>query len=91
MVCKDWQSVHPLHLHILTMRCNYSQISGITDLGLTPRKVNRIAVVGGGQMGSGIATALIVSDYHVVLKEVNESSLLDGIDRVKGDQNFFIH
>lgn len=42
-------------------------------------------------MGSGIATALIVSDYHVVLKEVNESSLLDGIDRVKGDQNFFIH
>lgn len=73
----------------LTLKCNCWQIPGITDLGLTPRKVNRIAVVGGGLMGSGIATALIVSDYHVVLKEVNESSLLDGIGRVKGDQNFF--
>lgn len=58
-------------------------------MGLTPRKVNKIAVVGGGLMGSGIATAYIVSDYHVVLKEVNESSLLDGIGRVRGDQKNF--
>ncbi|KAH7837554.1 hypothetical protein Vadar_015142 [Vaccinium darrowii] len=72
-------------VHIFFARRGTSKISGITDLGLTPRKVNRIAVVGGGQMGSGIATALIVSDYHVVLKEVNESSLLDGIDRVKAN------
>ncbi|XP_058200097.1 glyoxysomal fatty acid beta-oxidation multifunctional protein MFP-a-like isoform X1 [Rhododendron vialii] len=70
-------------VHIFFARRGTSKIAGITDLGLTPRKVNRIAVVGGGLMGSGIATALIVSDYHVVLKEVNESSLLDGIGRVK--------
>ena len=35
-------------------------------------------------MGSGIATALILSNYHVVLKEVNDKFLQAGIDRVRG-------
>lgn len=35
-------------------------------------------------MGSGIATALILSNYPVILKEVNENFLKAGIDRVKG-------
>lgn len=35
-------------------------------------------------MGSGIATALILSSYPVILKEVNENFLKAGIDRVKG-------
>lgn len=35
-------------------------------------------------MGSGIATALILSNYPVILKEVNEKFLKSGIDRVKG-------
>lgn len=35
-------------------------------------------------MGSGIATALILSNYPVILKEVNEKFLKGGMDRVKG-------
>lgn len=36
-------------------------------------------------MGSGIATALIVSNYPVILKEVNENFLQAGIGRVKAN------
>ncbi|KAE8660154.1 Glyoxysomal fatty acid beta-oxidation multifunctional protein MFP-a [Hibiscus syriacus] len=36
-------------------------------------------------MGSGIATALILSNYPVILKEVNEKFLEAGIDRVKAN------
>lgn len=36
-------------------------------------------------MGSGIATALILSNYQVILKEVNDKFLQSGIDRVKGE------
>lgn len=35
-------------------------------------------------MGSGIATALILSNYPVILKEVNEKFLQAGIGRVRG-------
>ena len=41
-------------------------------------------ILGGGLMGSGIATAMILSNYPVVLKEVNEKFLNAGIDRIKG-------
>jgi enoyl-CoA hydratase/3-hydroxyacyl-CoA dehydrogenase len=43
-----------------------------------------VAIIGGGLMGSGIATALILSDILVVLKEVNGKFLEAGINRVKG-------
>ena len=36
-------------------------------------------------MGSGIATALILSNYPVLLKEVNEKFLQGGLDRVRGE------
>lgn len=36
-------------------------------------------------MGSGIATTLILSNYQVILKEVNEKFLNAGVDRVKGE------
>ncbi|XP_022727847.1 glyoxysomal fatty acid beta-oxidation multifunctional protein MFP-a-like isoform X2 [Durio zibethinus] len=60
-----------------------SKVPGITDMGLIPRKVNTVAVVGGGLMGSSIVTALVLSNYTVILKEVNEKALLAGIERVK--------
>lgn len=52
---------------------------------MVPRPINKVAILGGGLMGSGIATALILSNYSVILKEVNEKFLQAGIDRVKGD------
>jgi enoyl-CoA hydratase/3-hydroxyacyl-CoA dehydrogenase len=51
------------------------QVAGVTDGGLKPRKVARVAVLGGGLMGSGIATALVLAGVDVLLKEVNQQFL----------------
>lgn len=56
----------------------------MTDLGLKPRQMKKVAILGGGLMGSGIATALILSNYQVILKEVNDKFLQAGINRVRG-------
>lgn len=48
--------------------------------------MTKIAIVGGGLVGSGIATLLILSNYDVIMKEVNEDSLSQGIGRVKGEK-----
>lgn len=40
-------------------------------------------------MGSGIATALILSNIYVVLKEVNSEYLLKGIRTIEG--GYFIN
>lgn len=52
---------------------------------MKPRKIKKVAILGGGLMGSGIATALVLSNFPVVLKEVNEKFLQAGLDRVKGE------
>lgn len=64
---------------------NLKQVPGITNIGLVPRRVNKVAILGGGLMGSGIATALILSNYPVILKEVNDKFLQAGIGRVRGE------
>lgn len=43
--------------------------------GLRPRPVKVVAVLGGGLMGSGIATALVMAGVQVLLKEVNQQFL----------------
>lgn len=61
------------------------QIPGINCSGLVPpREINKIAVVGGGRMGSGIVTALILSNFRVILKEIDDNFLQEGLDRVQG-------
>ncbi len=55
--------------------CAVCQVRGVTDAGLRPRPIRRVAVLGGGLMGSGIATALVLSGLEVVLKEVNQQFL----------------
>ena len=60
------------------------QVPGIAELGLKPRKIKKVAVVGGGLMGSGIVTALILSGYPVLLKEINDKFLQGGLGRIKG-------
>ena len=51
------------------------QVKGITDAGLKPRKLKKIAVLGGGLMGSGIATASALAGMDVLIKEVNDKFL----------------
>uniref|UniRef100_A0A7N2N5N1 3-hydroxyacyl-CoA dehydrogenase n=1 Tax=Quercus lobata TaxID=97700 RepID=A0A7N2N5N1_QUELO len=50
-----------------------------------PRHVKKVAVIGGGLMGSGIATALILSNISVVPKEVNFEYLLKGLKSVEAN------
>jgi enoyl-CoA hydratase/3-hydroxyacyl-CoA dehydrogenase len=61
------------------------QVPGIAELGLKPRKIQKVAVVGGGLMGSGIVTACILSGYSVLLKEINDKFLQMGLGRVRGN------
>lgn len=42
-------------------------------------------------MGSGIATTLILSNYSVILKEVNEKFLEAGLGRVKGKPGIYYY
>ncbi|KAJ8623622.1 hypothetical protein MRB53_032151 [Persea americana] len=87
---EDFQKV--LHSHtckclvnVFIAQCATSKVPRITDIGLVPRRVNKIAVLGGGLMGSGIATVLILNKYYVILKEVNEKFLEAGINRIKAN------
>ena len=60
------------------------QVHSVTDVGLRPRKINRVAVIGGGLMGSGIATALILSNTPVILKEIDSNLLQKGLKMIRG-------
>ncbi|GAB4839226.1 Altered inheritance of mitochondria protein 1 [Ancistrocladus abbreviatus] len=62
-----------------------SKVPGVTDVGLRPRHVKKVAIVGGGLMGSGIATALLLGDIYVILKEINSEYLLKGIKTIEGN------
>jgi enoyl-CoA hydratase/3-hydroxyacyl-CoA dehydrogenase len=72
-------------VHIFFAQRGTSKVPGVTDIGLVPRRVNKVAILGGGLMGSGIATALILSNYPVILKEVNDKFLQAGIGRVRAN------
>jgi enoyl-CoA hydratase/3-hydroxyacyl-CoA dehydrogenase len=60
-------------------------VPGVTDVQLKPRQIRKVAVIGGGLMGSGIATALLVSNISVVLKEVNPQFLQRGERMIAGN------
>lgn len=62
----------------------------MTDLGLVPRHIKRVGILGGGLMGSGIATSFLLSNYHVILKEFNDKVLEAGIERIKGKEGHCI-
>eukprot|EP00250_Pteridium_aquilinum_P001038 c11227_g1_i1 orf=376-2541(-) len=72
-------------VHVFFAQRATGKIKGITDLGLKPRSLKKVGVIGGGLMGSGIATACILSGIQVVIKEVNENFLQGGLDRVKAN------
>lgn len=62
-----------------------SKVPNVTDIGLKPRPIKKVAVIGGGLMGSGIATALILGNIFVVLKEINSEYLLKGIKTIEAN------
>ncbi|KAJ3691809.1 hypothetical protein LUZ61_020973 [Rhynchospora tenuis] len=70
-------------IHVFFSQRATSKVPGITNIGLVPRNIKKVAIVGGGLMGSGIATALISNNVLVILKEINEKFLQAGITRVR--------
>ncbi|KAG8367388.1 hypothetical protein BUALT_Bualt16G0066800 [Buddleja alternifolia] len=62
-----------------------TKVPNVTDIGLKPRPIKKVAVIGGGLMGSGIATALILSNIHVIVKEINSEYLLKGIKTIEAN------
>ncbi|KAM3323923.1 glyoxysomal fatty acid beta-oxidation multifunctional protein MFP-a isoform X3 [Capsicum chacoense] len=72
-------------VHIFLSQRGTTKIPGVTDLGLVPRHVKKVAILGGGLMGSEIATVFLLSNYYVILKEVNDKVLEAGIHRIKAN------
>ncbi|KAI3858006.1 hypothetical protein MKW92_004520, partial [Papaver armeniacum] len=72
-------------VHFFFAQRAISKVPSVTDIGLRPRPIKKVAVIGGGLMGSGIATALILSNVSVVLKEINPEYLQKGIKTVEGN------
>lgn len=69
-------------IHAQTFR----QVPSVTDIRLKPRQVKNVAVIGGGLMGSGIATAFILGGINVILKELNSEYLQKGLKRIEGKE-----
>uniref|UniRef100_A0A6N2KPV5 Uncharacterized protein n=1 Tax=Salix viminalis TaxID=40686 RepID=A0A6N2KPV5_SALVM len=67
-------------VHIFFAQRMTSKIPNVTDVGLKPRRIKKIAI-----MGSGIATAFIVSNIHVVLKEINSEYLQKGTKTIEAN------
>ncbi|KAK4344262.1 hypothetical protein RND71_037356 [Anisodus tanguticus] len=59
------------------------RVPNVTDIGLKPRPVKKVAIIGGGLMGSGIATSLVLSNIFVIVKEINPEYLQKGIKAVE--------
>jgi enoyl-CoA hydratase/3-hydroxyacyl-CoA dehydrogenase len=76
---------HKALVHIFFAQRATKKVTGITDRGLSPRKMKKIAVLGGGLMGSGIATACILAGHEVIIKEINEKFMQAGLDRVRSN------
>ncbi|KAJ8526583.1 hypothetical protein K7X08_029060 [Anisodus acutangulus] len=72
-------------LHVFLAERATSKVPGVTDIGLKPQRIEKVAVFGGGLMGSGIATDLIISNIHVVLKEINHEYLLKAVKSVEAN------
>ncbi|URE19983.1 Peroxisomal fatty acid beta-oxidation multifunctional [Musa troglodytarum] len=72
-------------VHVFFAQRATSRVHSVTDVGLRPRKIKRVAVIGGGLMGSGIATALILSNTPVILKEIDSNFLQMGLKMIQAN------
>lgn len=57
-------------------------VAKIPEAGATPRDVAKIGVIGGGTMGSGIATSALMAGLEVRLIEVADEALQRGVDTI---------
>jgi len=74
---------HKALVHVFFASRATKKIKGIE--GVKPRAIKRVAVIGGGLMGSGIATALVLNGVDVALKEISQQFLDGGLGRVRAN------
>lgn len=60
-------------------------VADIPEKDAVPRDVTRIGVIGGGTMGSGIATSALLAGYEVTLVEVSSEALARGTSTIEGN------
>ncbi len=72
-------------IHMFFAPRTAAKVPGVTDQKFPVRDIERVAVLGGGTMGSGIATALLQSGLRVTLKEVNPEFAAAGKGRIEGN------
>ncbi|KZV21558.1 glyoxysomal fatty acid beta-oxidation multifunctional protein MFP-a-like [Dorcoceras hygrometricum] len=70
-------------VHVFFAQRQVSKVPGVTERKFLPRKFNKVALIGGGSMSSEVAKLLVLNNYQVILKEKDEKSLLEQINRVK--------
>lgn len=58
-------------------------VANIPEKKATPRSIDKIGVIGGGTMGSGIATSALMAGLPVTLIEVKEDALERGLGTIK--------
>lgn len=61
--------------------------AGKINIDAQAQAVNLVGIIGGGNMGSGIATCFLNSGFEVVLIEQNDDGLNAGLERVQGNIN----
>ena len=72
-------------VHVFFSQRATSKVPGVTDRGLEPRPFKRVGIVGGGLMGSGIATSCVLVGIKVLLKEINKKAMEAGVARVRAN------
>jgi len=60
-------------------------VTKIPEASAEPRQINSIGVIGGGTMGSGIATAALLAGLPVILTERDEGGLGRGVQAITGN------
>ncbi|KAL5713308.1 hypothetical protein ACHQM5_015394 [Ranunculus cassubicifolius] len=70
-------------VHVFFAQRGTTKLPGSTDLGLAPRRIQKVGVLGGGMMGSEIATVLVLCNYSVILQEVKYDPLQTSYYRVE--------
>jgi len=72
-------------MHIFFATRAAPKVPGVTDQKFPPKTFRKAAVLGGGTMGSGIATALLQAGLDVVLKEVSDEFASAGKKRIESN------
>ncbi|KAL3675300.1 hypothetical protein R1sor_025248 [Riccia sorocarpa] len=73
-------------MHVFFSERAVLKVPGVTDRkGLKPRQIRSVAIVGGGLMGSGIATAVALQQIPVLIKETDSDALNRAVSTVKAN------